>query len=63
VVAQDELDEQFAYDVKAAARRRAGTSLLGPQNRESFFFITVQTPNSFPTSAPKKRRSSRKTKN
>jgi hypothetical protein len=31
VAVQDELDEQFARDIKAAAARKgAGTSLLGP---------------------------------
>jgi hypothetical protein len=31
VAVQDELDEQFSRDVEAAAARRgAGTSLLGP---------------------------------
>jgi hypothetical protein len=64
VVVQNELDEQFARDVKAAAaRRRARTSLLRPQDEESSSSITVQMPNSSLTSAPKKRRSSRKTKN
>jgi hypothetical protein len=64
VVIQNKLNKQFTRDIKAAAAKRgAGTSLLRPQDRESFFSITVQMPNSSLTSAPKKRRSFRKTKN
>jgi hypothetical protein len=64
VVIQDKLDKQFAHNTEiTTARKRAGTSLSRPQKGDSSFTITVQMPNSSPTPAPKKRKSSKKAKN
>jgi hypothetical protein len=64
VVIQDELNKQFTHNTEVTtARKRAGTSLSRPQKGDSSSTITVQMPNSSPTPAPKKRKSSKKAKN